>query len=144
MIFSSYIWWRNLNEMVKKIILLVGFIICTYLCDAQGIKGQEGKLETIKMAYFTKVLNLQPSETQSFWSTYNLYLNDVRSIRQKFPNDEIKFDEHIVGVKKSYSKKFLKILKDPNRVNKTFTLERKYRAVLKKELIDRSNANSNS
>jgi hypothetical protein len=142
MIFSNSLEQRTQNKMVKKAFLLVGFIICTYLCDAQGMNGQKGKLETIKMAYVTKVLNLQPSETQSFWSTYNLYLNDVRSIRQTFPNDEIKFDEHVVKVKKNYSKKFLKILKDPNRVNKTFTLERKYRAVLKKELLDRSNSNS--
>ncbi|QES87439.1 hypothetical protein [Rhizosphaericola mali] len=133
---------ENLKKMVKKIFLLVSLVISTYLCAAQGINGQKSKLETIKMAYVTKVLNLQPSETQSFWSTYNLYLNDVQSIRQTFPNDEIKFDEHVVKVKKNYSKKFLKILKDPNRVNKTFTLERKYRSVLKKELIGRSNSNS--
>lgn len=121
----------------KKYLLVVFFSISIYLCRAQMLNSRQGKLETIKMSYITKKLNLSDKEAQNFWVIYPQYLKDLSIVRHNCSNDKIRRDEEILDVRKKYKDKMLPVLKSQQRVDQVFTLEKSYREVLRKELRKR-------
>ncbi|PZP45150.1 MAG: hypothetical protein DI598_13710 [Pseudopedobacter saltans] len=123
----------------KKYYLVVFFSISLYLCHAQMLNSRQGKLETIKMSYITKKLNLSGKEAQEFWVIYPQYLKDLSTVRHNCPSDEIQCEEGILNVRKKYKAKMLPVLKTNKRVDEVFTLEKSYREVLRKELRKRYN-----
>jgi len=112
------------------------FFSCTYFCIGQPQGGGQ-KLEAIKIAYITKELNLTPGEAQRFWPEYNSYSNEVKLARTTNPNDEIAFEEALVSIRKKYKPEFKSILVLEARVNRVFIIEREYRELLRKALINR-------
>ena len=94
-------------------------------------------MEAIKIAYITKELNLSPSEAQRFWPVFNNYSNEVKVARNTYPNDEISFTEALVSIQKKYKPDFKSILVIEDRVNRTFIIERQFREMLRKTIIDR-------
>lgn len=121
-----------------KIFYLIIFFLfsCTYFCKGQQ-PGGGAKLEAIKIAYITKELNLTPAEAQRFWPVYNSYSNDVKLARNAHPDDEIAFEEALVSIRKKYKPDFKSILVLEARVNRTFIIEREYRELLRKALLNR-------
>lgn len=130
------------KKINKKYFLVVLFIFSLYLCDAQMLSGRRGKLETIKMSYITKKLNLSDKEARNFWVIYPQYLKDLSAVRRNNSNDEIQLEEQVLAVRKKYRDEMLPILKDPQRVNSVFTLEKNYREMLRDELRKRMYADS--
>ncbi|GGH77450.1 hypothetical protein HNQ91_004117 [Filimonas zeae] len=108
----------------------------------QPDKKAANKTEAIRIAYITRQLNLTPQEAQQFWPVYNAYMNELRKVKksQDEIDDEILFEETILQVRKKYRPEFKKILVDQERVNKTFTVERSFRELLRKELDNRKKA----
>lgn len=98
-------------------------------------------METIKMSYITKKLNLSDKEARSFWVIYPQYLKDLSAARHNI-TDEIKRDEEVLDIRKKYRDQMLPILKDSQRVNEVFTLERDYREMLRNELRKRVTTDS--
>jgi len=123
---------------MKNFYFIIFFIFsCTYICIGQPPGGGQ-KLEAIKIAYITQQLNLTPAEAQRFWPVYNSYLNEVKAARNTYPNDEIAFEEQLVSIRKKYKPEFKSILVLEARVNRTFIIEREYREMLRKALINRT------
>jgi len=121
-----------------KIFYLIIFFLfsCSYFCIGQQ-PGGGARLEAIKIAYITKELNLTAAEAQRFWPVYNSYSNEVKVARTAHPDDEIAFEEALVSIRKKYKPEFKSILVLEARVNRVFIIEREYREMLRKALVNR-------
>lgn len=121
---------------MKRILLFVIFAISITTVHAQ--QGQRAeRIEALKVAYITQVLKLTAEEAQKFWPTYNSYFEELKKVRQANKEDELKFQEEALAVKKKFRPEFKKILNDDARVNLVFKAEGEFRAELKKELQKR-------
>ncbi len=122
---------------MKKIILLLAFFTgLNYFCYAQPGRGE--KLEALKVAFITKELNLTSVEAQKFWPVYNGYFDELKKARQENKQDQLKFEEAALNIRKKYKPEFKKILNnDEDRVNKLYRLETEFRDRLRKEMINR-------
>lgn len=123
-----------------KKLLILAYLLCFayYLCDAQTqAQSKDERLQSLKIAYITKELNLTAEEAKQFWPVYNKYFEEVKKARHDHSNDEIAFEEEVVSIKKRYRPDFKTILKDDDRVNKTFMMEKSFRDFLRKELQQR-------
>ena len=104
---------------------------------AQRQGGKQGSVEAIKIAYYTKKLNLTPEEAQKFWPIYNMYFAEVRQIRQQNPDlDEVGLEEKILNVRKKYKSQFATALPD-DKVNQFFRVEKEFNMYLRQELQER-------
>jgi|GEM_PF-5848624 len=130
-----------LKKIKKKYFLIVFLSIYSYFCDAQMLRNREGKLETIKMSYITKCLGLSDKEAQQFWVIYPQYLKDLSGIKHKAERVEIETKETL-NIRKKYRAELIPVLKDSQRVERVFTLERNYREMLRRELRKRTSADS--
>ncbi len=91
--------------------------------------AQNDKVESMKVAFITKEINLSTTEAQSFWPLYNEYNDKVKSLRknfranndskEEFANDkeaedflnaELKLKQNEVDLRKEYTEKFKKII----------------------------------
>jgi hypothetical protein len=123
--------------MIKRYIMTLLCSLAIYFCIAQPGKGQGQIAEAIKVAFITKELNLTTEEAQKFWPVYNNYFTEIRQARQSNKSDEIAFDEAVISVKKKYRPEFKKVLNDDERVNRIFTLDKRFKDLLRKELQQR-------
>lgn len=129
--------------MMRKLLFISFFLLFSHCCWAQAkVNKANNRTEAIRIAFITRQLNLTPQEAQKFWPVYNAYMDELRGVRksQDEIDDEILFEETILQVRKKYRPEFKKILVDPERVNKTFTVERSFREMLRKELENRKKA----
>ena len=64
---------------MKSIITLLAITLFSLL----SLQAQEGndKIESLKIAYITKRLQLTPEESQKFWPVYNQYEAEKKQIR---------------------------------------------------------------
>jgi len=99
--------------------------------------GKLNKLESYKIAFITRKLDLSSEEAQKFWPVYNKYVAELAATRkQKAGMDEITFEEKTVGVRKKYKGEFAKVLND-DKANQYFTAEKEFNNTLRKELQER-------
>lgn len=65
---------------MKSIITLLAITLFSFL----SVNAQDGneKIESLKIAYLTKRLQLTPEESQKFWPVYNQYEAEKKQIRQ--------------------------------------------------------------
>lgn len=129
----------NLIKKSKKKIIFVFFIsICSYLCHAQMLSSRHGKLETIKMSYIIKKLNLSDKEARQFWVIYPQYLKDLSAAKHNNVSSKVKCEEELLNIRKKYKNEMMPILGDSLRVNRVFILEKNYREMLRRELKKRA------
>src|SRR5689334_16056018 len=128
---------------MKKIFLLIAFILSLgFATFAQNFQrsggGRPETVEAIKIAYFTKKLNLSPEEAQKFWPIYNLYFDEIRQVRQQHKDlDEVDMEEKIVNIRKKYKDEFAKALPE-EKVNQFFRVDKEFTMFLRKELQERN------
>lgn len=123
---------------MKKIYISVSFLLMlSYFCIAQPPGSRQDNVEILKTAYITRQLNLSQEEAQLFWPVYNNYFAEVKKARVLFQNDEIKYEEKLVEVRKKYQGDFRKILGSDERVNKLFVVEKNFYELMKNELKKR-------
>lgn len=136
----------NKKNIKKNILILVYYIFLSHFCIAQvndaGKRVDPNKLEAIKVAYMTKELNLTSSEAKSFWSLYNHYKVEIKEARKSHLQNEINYEETVVGIKKKYKGEFLQVLGSESRVNLVFVSEKHFRDMLRTELKKRRLNNS--
>src|SRR5882762_10293643 len=100
---------------------------------AQRERPREGLIETMKIAFITKRLNLTPEEAQRFWPIYNTYAGEVRQayiVYRDRPN-EIELEEALLNIRKKYSTEFLKAI-SPGKINDFFRAEKDFGAFVQK------------
>ncbi len=116
-----------------KRILLYGLF---FLLGHSGFAQDGSRLESLKIAYLTKKLDLSPSEAQLFWPIYNQYIDESRQARQAAARDgspEIKLEENILNIRKKYSVEFGKAL-TPEKVNIFFRSEKEFGNFVQREI----------
>ncbi|MBX9779513.1 MAG: hypothetical protein K2X26_04165 [Chitinophagaceae bacterium] len=131
---------------MKKILLLI------FLCTVFGVtiiaqekeKTNISMIESLKVAYITKQLNLNAEEAQKFWPLHNSYIDELKKARKENMNNELVFEEKALNIRKKYSVEFKKILNSDERVNSVFTADRNFNNMMRKELINRRMNNMNS
>jgi hypothetical protein len=125
---------------MKKIILLLSLFF-TFQFGGFAQRGPGGgNIEAIKIAYFTKKLDLSPEEAQRFWPVYNQYVAEIRQVRtQNRDLDEVSLEEKIVNVRKKYKTEFARTIPD-EKVNTFFKADKEFTNYLRKELQDRSDS----
>lgn len=122
---------------MKKIIFLLAFFVgLSYFCLAQPNRAE--KLEALKVAFITKELNLSSEEAQKFWPVYNGYFDELKKARQNNMEDQLKFEETALNIRKKYKPEFKKVLaNDDKRVEKLYRLETEFIDRLRREIINR-------
>jgi len=124
---------------MKKTLLTIAFfaIAATTFLFAQG--GE--RLESLRVAYITKQLQLTPQEAEKFWPVYNIYDDEmkkmVRDHRSK-GGSEIELEEKLLELHKKYRPDFLKVISE-SKFDKLMQAERSWRDLLQKELERRRN-----
>lgn len=122
---------------MKKFLFIAIFIITISLqVDAQPQRKGE-RIEALKIAYITQALKLTAEEAQNFWPVYNTYTQEIKTARLNIKEDELKFQEDVLNIKKKYKADFKRILKDDFRVNQVYKVEGDFRIELQKELKKR-------
>src|SRR5687767_1556002 len=116
---------------MKKIYLLI-ILLMTFGFNGitQKVRpgGRPETVEAIKIAYFTRKLNLTPEEAQKFWPVYNQYSDELRQLRQQNRDlDEVDMEEKVVNLRKKYKDDFAKALPGDKvnlfyKVDKEFTM----------------------
>lgn len=146
---------------------VMGSIICVFFMPAMAQMGDDlpmmmprdnVKIETIKIGYFTRRLDLTPQEAQNFWPIYN-ELQAKRETIKKELREKVKSSESkgemtgkqalelidaqnrsmqlLTDLHKEYSGKFLAVL-PPAKVVKIEQVEREFKTVLLKKLLSES------
>jgi len=122
---------------MKKLIvaLLIGLAPLISL-NAQPDARNEDAIESIKIAFLTKQLELTPEEAQKFWPIYNQYAAELKKMRKDHTGDELELREKVLNLTKRYKPDFVKCV-GPNKFNRLLKSEGDWKQVVKDELIRR-------
>lgn len=141
-------------------ILLSAFILVSAVSMAQQVPARKQKeqreerrdnIESMKIAFLTKKLNLSPEEAQQFWPVYNQYTDKLQELRRKrrmenkeakhnleemsdkeveqTVDNEIAFRQKELDVQKEYHSKFKAVL-PVKKVAKLYEAEEQFKKVL--------------
>lgn len=120
--------------------ILLTMITCTLLslgaiAQPPNPEKREEMIESLRIAYLTKQLELTPEEAQKFWPVYNNYSSDVRKIMQenKGKKDELALEENMLNLRKRYRNEFLKAIPE-DKFNKFLQADRNFKDMLRREL----------
>lgn len=126
----------------------------------QQMQEKKEDIESMKIAFLTKKLELTPEEAQQFWPVYNQYSDKLNEIRKKRRQDlrtaknnfdemsdkeveqavdnEMNFRQKELDIQKEYNAKFKAIL-PIKKVAKLYAAEEQFKRVLLDKLKDRKN-----
>ena len=150
---------------MKKILLLLSFILSVVCTQAQEqpMKGQKRKpmrerqgmempppppprsmtkeqrerLESFRIQFITKKLDLTPAEAEKFWPVYNEQKEASHNLMQTKKEDEIEFQEAMLVIRKKFKKDLMPILKTEERVNLALKVDRELLNKMRNEMIRR-------
>lgn len=124
---------------MKKFIVILGIMLFHgYICLAQTNGSRNGdKVEKVKIAFFTRQLNLTATESQEFWPVYNSYFLKLKKAWHSNVGNRPAFEEQASALKDRYRNDFVKILHSHERAEDVFKAEKSYRKMLKEELKNR-------
>jgi len=151
------------SDMKSKIIVFtILATFCAINISAQNANRQ--RLDAYKIAFFTKRLNLTPTEAEKFWPVYNEYQDnrnkiqlDRQELNRNFNQNELNMSERemteagdrLVGLEvreasmaQEFHKKIKTIL-SPVKVLRLYQAENQYRLQLLKELQERRDVRVN-
>lgn len=131
----------------KNLILLA--IIFVFAKSSSAQNNQRERIESIKIGFITKKLDLTPAESQNFWPVYNQYQDELKSLlseRKALKNsnslqavdNNLEIEESIVLVRKKYRKEFSKVL-NADKINQLYLAEREFKEELIRQLKNRRN-----
>jgi len=139
--------------MSRTITFLLALLIACSTATAQPMhEKNRDKVRSLKIAYITEQLDLQPEQAEKFWPVYNKFENEMWQIRKGFidqykndhPNgdrntaqqyieDNLDYQEQQLALKKKYKDQLLKII-SPEQLAKLYKAERGFKQMLIKEL----------
>ena len=103
-----------MNKLILTLFIgFAGFVPLRKI-HAQANGGNVQDLESLKIAFISKQLDLTPDEAQKFWPVYNQYNKEFKQMRQQFnaspDKDELKWQEDVLNLRKRYRPEFLKCI----------------------------------
>lgn len=119
---------------MKRFIYMVFVLVCSFQLHAQ--ENNQQKLEALRIAFFTKQLNLSPQEAQKFWPVYNKYQHDLQDLVVRQRNGQIKpaaYDKEMSSLRTHYRGEFVKAVGQA-KFNRLLNAERNWGEMLKSEL----------
>ena len=149
---------------MKKILCLFSFIVTVFVAqaqeqpmkgqnrppmrDRQGMemppppprpmtKQQRERLESFRIQFITKKLDLTPAEAEKFWPVYNEQKAASRNLMQTAKEDEIAFQEAMLVIRKKFKKDLMPILKTEERVNLALKVDRDLLNRMRNEMMRR-------
>lgn len=142
--------------MKKSILAAVLFLMSLSTVFAQKAPGFQGpggpegrgpggrpkdgnRIESLKIAFITRKLDLSPEEAQKFWPVYNKYAEELKKTHQELRNNngtEIEKEEKMLTLRKKYNLEFQKVLSS-EKANNYFRVEKEFVMVLQKEMQKR-------
>lgn len=148
---------------MKKILCLFGFIVTVFVAQAQGrtmygqkrppmrerqgmempppprpmTKEQRERLESFRIQFITKKLDLNPAEAEKFWPVYNEQREASHNLMQAKKEDEIEFQEAMLVIRKKFKKDLMPILKTEERVNLALKVDRELLNKMRNEMMRR-------
>lgn len=147
----------------KRLFTALLFMLCLYTGVSFAQEGNElpdkkENIETMKIAFITKKLDLTPQEAQQFWPVYNQYNDKAKELRKKRRQDNrearLNFDElsdkeveqvinndmayrqKELDLQKEYHEKFKAVL-PIKKVARLYAAEEQFKIVLINKLKDR-------
>jgi hypothetical protein len=143
-----------MNTMLKQSALIV-LIISAFCSIAQAqprAEEREKKVQAYRVAVFTEVLNLSPSEAEAFWPIFNEYLGkreelqaQIRPSKQLDGMNDGEVEEYMrkyfevkqreIDLEKDLSQRLRKVL-PLRKIAKIPVAEREFREALVKKLQD--------
>jgi len=100
-------------------------------------KEQRERLESFRIQFITKKLNLAPAEAEKFWPLYNEQKDASQSLMQTAKEDEIAFQEAMLVIRKKFKKDLMPILKTEERVNLALKVDRELLNKMRNEMMRR-------
>ena len=150
---------------MKKILCLFSFIVTVFVAQAQGrtmygqnrppmrerpgmempppppprpmTKEQRERLESFRIQFTTKKLDLTPAEAEKFWPVYNEQKEASRNLMQAKKEDEIEFQEAMLVIRQKFKKDLMPILKTEERVNLALKVDRELLNKMRNEMMRR-------
>ncbi len=149
---------------MKKILCLFSFIVSVFIVqaqeqpmkgqnrppmrDRQGMemppppprpmtKQQRERLESFRIQFITKKLDLTPAEAEKFWPVYNEQKEASRNLMETKKEDEIAFQEAMLVIRKKFKKDLMPILKTEERVNLALKVDRELLNKMRNEMMRR-------
>jgi hypothetical protein len=100
-------------------------------------KQQRERLESFRIQFITKKLDLTPAEAEKFWPVYNEQKEASRNLMQTKKEDEIAFQEAMLVIRKKFKKDLMPILKTEERVNLALKVDRELLNKMRNEMMRR-------
>ena len=100
-------------------------------------KQQRERLESFRIQFITKKLDLTPAEAEKFWPVYNEQKEASRNLMQTKKEDEIEFQEAMLVIRKKFKKDLMPILKTEERVNLALKVDRELLNKMRNEMMRR-------
>lgn len=134
-----------MNNMKQYLVTLLLLFTLSFSGFSQNTENRFQKIETAKIAFITKELDLTPKEAQRFFPVYNEYRKEMREIQHQNRGERkdfkqrkgLEYDSSVLECKKKYRAQFTKVL-SATKAARFFEVERKFREQLFKELENRS------
>jgi hypothetical protein len=120
---------------------IIGCIVVLLITAAAAIaqppdpEKREQMVESLRIAYVTKQLELTPEEAQKFWPVYNNYSKDVKKVLEegKVKKDQLVVEENMLNLRKRYRTEFLKAIPE-EKFNRFLQADRNFKDMLRREL----------
>lgn len=149
---------NNFNIKTILIVFVLGMSFLSFSQDKKAKREErQDKVKNLKIAYFTKELNLSTNESEKFWPIYNEMEEKMKNIRkgnkksidqlqensESMSDDDFKksmnqiFDTEMeeTNVKKEYYNKMAGAI-GYKKAGKVYRLEREFKVMLLKEMKD--------
>jgi hypothetical protein len=131
-----------MNKLILTLLIgFVGFLPFRKIHAQVGPGGNSIQdIETLKIAFISKQLDLTPDEAQKFWPVYNQYSKEIKQLRQQFnaspDKDELKWQEDQLNIRKKYRPEFLKCIPQ-QKFDKLLRVDAAWKEKLRQEIIRR-------
>ena len=142
---------------MKQLLFLFAFMLTMLLANAQQrqmhrkgamppppppmeermSKEKRAQLESFKIQFITKKLNLTPEEAEKFWPIYNEQKDATRKLMQERKEDEIALQEAMLVIRKKYKKDLTPVLKSEDRINLALKVDRELLNKMRNEMMRR-------
>ena len=132
-------------KQIKKLLILSFFITCAFTLSAQqhgrmGERGEKGeRVESLKIAFISGKLNLDPKTAERFWPIYNQYEQELKVVSQEYKaakkNDDVSVDDlldqqqKVIDLKRKYNGIFLKVINN-EQLNRLYQAEKEFRQMV--------------
>lgn len=143
---------------ITNYIAAIAFCLISFASFAQYTPDKKEAIETMKISFITKRLNLTPEEAKVFWPVYNQYESELETLRnnhrkemeaakedfsnltdkniEKMVDSQIAFKQSEIDIMKKYHIKFKQVL-PVKKVAMLYRAEEDFKRMLLKKIQGR-------